>query len=115
MMISNPQLKFFRYDPYSKKMTSEYYDTVAMHAQRKRAIEARKRAKNFGVILGTLGRQGSPAIMQRLLKALRKDGRNFFVLLLSEVTPAKLQRIEEGCRVEVWVHAPAGGMPATEH
>ncbi len=35
-----------------------------MHAMRQAAIAAARDARRFGLILGTLGRQGSPHIMQ---------------------------------------------------
>ena len=54
----------FRYDPYSKVLSREHYDIEKMHANRKAAIETAKDAQLFGIILGTLGRQGSPKIMQ---------------------------------------------------
>lgn len=48
-------------------------------------------AKSFGVILGTLGRQGNPHILRHLTSVLRKKGKQHFVLLLSEVFPAKVR------------------------
>lgn len=101
-MIANPEMNFFRYDPYSKKITRESYATSAMHEARKSAIATARKATNFGVVLGTLGRQGSPAIMKRLISALRESGREFFVLLLSEMSPAKLKRFELS-GVQAWV------------
>jgi 2-(3-amino-3-carboxypropyl)histidine synthase len=71
-MIANPSVPAFRYDPYSKKLTRERYDHREMHAVRDDAVQtARKSIAAFtraeatsevplwGVILGTLGRQGS--------------------------------------------------------
>lgn len=63
MMIQNPHLEAFRYDPYAKKFTQEYYEHDEMHAARTQAIEQASTAKNFGLILGTLGRQGSTKVM----------------------------------------------------
>ena len=58
-MIANPTIKAFKYDPYSKKLTSENYDFNLMCSIRAEAINTAKRADTFGLILGTLGRQGS--------------------------------------------------------
>ena len=55
------------------------------------AIERARGAKCFGVILGTLGRQGNPHILEHLTAALRRKGKLYFVLLLSEVFPAKVR------------------------
>ena len=53
-----------RYDPYSKQFTREYYDTELMHTNRQRAIQTASAARRFGLILGTLGRQGSPKVLE---------------------------------------------------
>lgn len=70
-MIANPSVPAFRYDPYSKKFTRERYDHREMRQIRHKAVEdARKSIPSektpvddntplWGVILGTLGRQGS--------------------------------------------------------
>ena len=42
----------------------EYYDIEKMHANRRSAIATAADAQMFGIILGTLGRQGSPKILQ---------------------------------------------------
>lgn len=54
----------YRYDPYSKVFTREYYDHDAMRALRKEAIEKARLAQKWGLILGTLGRQGSPKVLE---------------------------------------------------
>ena len=58
------KIVYCRYDPYSKLFSREYYDTEKMHQIRQDAIAKAAGAKKFGLILGTLGRQGSPKIMQ---------------------------------------------------
>lgn len=76
-MIANPSVPAFRYDPYSKKFTREHYDHREMQTVRDNAVQsARKsivvqthKARDiqedddatplWGVILGTLGRQGN--------------------------------------------------------
>lgn len=90
IMIANPTVPAFRYDPYSKKLTRERYDHTQMRCIRDQAVqEARKSIEAFsmdssmaarkrdipetsgpsplwGVILGTLGRQGSVKQLQVL-------------------------------------------------
>lgn len=71
-MIANPDVPAFRYDPYSKKLTRERYDHAEMQSVRDQAIQtARKSILSesnstgdgsrplWGVVLGTLGRQGN--------------------------------------------------------
>ncbi|CAM9778797.1 unnamed protein product [Ectocarpus sp. 12 AP-2014] len=99
-MIHNPGMQHFRYNPYTKVLTREEYDTPKMHDIRKQAIEVARGAKSFGVILGTLGRQGNPHILEHLMSVLRARGKQFFVLLLSEIFPAKLAAFAD---VEAWI------------
>lgn len=101
-MIANPQLPAFRYDPYAKRLTTEKYSTAEMHAYRKAAIEKASKACSFGIILGTLGRQGSSKILHRLMTSITEAQKCFFVVLLSELTPQKLSRMEQS-GVEAWV------------
>lgn len=101
-MIANPQLKAYRYDPYGKKMTVESYGHEDMLRMRHQAVCVAKEANNFGVILGTLGRQGSPKILERVTKALEETGKSYVVVLLSEISPQKISRLEES-GVQAWV------------
>ena len=94
-MIANPTVPAFRYDPYSKKLTRERYDHEEMRMVRDQAVQdARKSVEAFsrdssvdvprndlsdktdpplwGVILGTLGRQGSFKQLQ-----VYKEGSSF--------------------------------------
>ena len=94
-MIANPHAQAFKYDPYDKKFTEEFYDHEAMRKNRKIAIEKAKRAKRFGIILGTLGRQGSPKVLQYLQKRLKMHGRDSTLILLSEIFPSKLELFKD--------------------
>ncbi|KAF8204935.1 putative diphthamide synthesis protein-domain-containing protein [Pholiota molesta] len=98
----------FRYDPYSKKLTRERYNHQEMQAVRDDAVQAaRKSIKGFtdiapstpedssplwGVILGTLGRQGNLKQMQAVTHQLEasKSPIPYLQILLSELSPAKL-------------------------
>lgn len=101
-MIANPTLRALRYDPYSKTLTDERYETEKMKSIRHDAIYKAidPSAKMFGVILGTLGRQGNPAILGHVRSILKKHGKKSFVLLLSEIFPKKLEMFKH---VDVWV------------
>jgi diphthamide biosynthesis enzyme Dph1/Dph2-like protein len=70
MMIANPSLPAYRYDPYARVITREEYDQVGMRAVRRRAVEAAKGAKVFGVVMGTLGRQGACMALPPNMQAL---------------------------------------------
>ncbi|KAI0776116.1 Diphthamide synthesis [Trametes elegans] len=111
IMIANPDVPAFRYDPYSKKLTRERYDHVEMRTVRDDAVQTARRSLAaqqsptqgaataepapplWGVVLGTLGRQGSfkqlRAITQQLARA-RSGPVAHMPILLSELSPAKL-------------------------
>ena len=99
-MIQNPKLSAFRYDPYSKVLTAEGYDIDRMKSVRLDAITRAKGATTFGLVLGTLGRQGNPPIFERLRKILSSRGKRVIPFLMSELNPSKLALIDV---VEVWV------------
>jgi len=93
MMIANPDTPAYRYDPYARTFTLESYDHVGMRAARRAAIEAARSARSFGVVLGTLGRQGNPDILAHVQMRLREAGLPCTVVLLSEISPAKLRAL----------------------
>ena len=101
-LISNPHIPLFlRYCPYNKVLTKEEYQHEHMKSIRQEAIQAASSAKVFGLLLGTLGRQGNPAIISKLQDLLKRHGRRSFVVLVSEITPAKLTMF--GKTVDAWV------------
>lgn len=57
---------YFRYDPYEKKFTQELYDHERMKSNRESAVRNAGKEGRFGLILGTLGRQGSTKVMSNL-------------------------------------------------
>ena len=67
---------------------------------RKGQIEIAKDGKLFGIILGTLGRQGNTAILEQIEQLFKRNGRKYFVMYLSEILPDKLARFK---RVDAWV------------
>ncbi|OAX39749.1 Diphthamide synthesis [Rhizopogon vinicolor AM-OR11-026] len=111
IMIANPSVPAFRYDPYSKKITRELYNHEEMRTIRDDAVQkARKSIATFstsdskgtvtptdenpiwGIILGTLGRQGSFKQMQAITHQLSTSTTAipYIPILLSELSPAKL-------------------------
>ncbi|TGZ84194.1 diphthamide biosynthesis protein 1 [Ascodesmis nigricans] len=99
-MIQNPLLPAYRYDPYSRKFTREEYDHTSLHSLRRSAISVAKKARKWGLILGTLGRQGNPHTLTAIEKVLTDQGIPYVVLLMSEIFPGKLKALED---VECWV------------
>lgn len=122
ILIASPELRSstYRYDPYSRKMTHETYDHKDMHTLRTAAIDTARGSltqslpdKNdiispsdqaplaWGLILGTLGRQGNPHTLSLIKAHLDMRRVPYITVLLSEVTPAKLALMTS--RVSVWV------------
>ncbi|KDQ64660.1 hypothetical protein JAAARDRAFT_52608 [Jaapia argillacea MUCL 33604] len=105
IMIANPTVPAFRYDPYSKKLTREYYDHREMRSIRSDAVTTARRSITslssslhgeadpmWGVVLGTLGRQGSFKQLQAITHQLNSSRTPipYIPILLSELSPAKL-------------------------
>ncbi|XP_065178938.1 2-(3-amino-3-carboxypropyl)histidine synthase subunit 1-like [Sycon ciliatum] len=99
-MIANPNLPAYRYDPYSKVFSREHYDTPVMHSMRSQAISRAASSRCVGLILGTLGRQGSCKILDSLRQRITDSGRQCVTVLLSEIFPAKLALFDN---VDAWV------------
>lgn len=100
-MIANPGIKTFRYDPYLSKLFLEEYDHDGMKDDRRRAIERARNAKNWGIVLGTLGRQGNPRVLERLEGKMKDRGLDHIVVLVSELSPKKIELFGDG--VDAWV------------
>ncbi|KAL2180076.1 putative diphthamide synthesis protein-domain-containing protein [Thermothelomyces heterothallicus CBS 202.75] len=100
IMIHNPDIPAYRYDPYSRKLTHETYGHEEMQDIRRDAIRTAKTAKKWGLILGSLGRQGNPHTMALIENKLKQMGIPFVNLLLSEIFPGKLAMMSD---VECWV------------
>ena len=90
VMIQNPFLSFYQYNPFNHYLTYEKYDNELMLKMRYEQIEKFKKAKYIGVIFGTLGRQGNPVILKRLCKLLDKNNKKYIIIILNEVTEQKI-------------------------
>jgi diphthamide biosynthesis enzyme Dph1/Dph2-like protein len=85
IMIANPTVPAFRYDPYSKKFTRETYEHKEMRSVRGDAVRAGKKnlmekgPGSWAVLLGTLGRQGSLSVLRVSLFG-RWDGKRILMV-----------------------------------
>ena len=70
-MIKNPKLQFYQYNPYSMKLTEEAYEHEAMHEVRFSEIKRAREAKMWGIVFGTLGRQGNQGLLKEIEGLLR--------------------------------------------
>ncbi|GAA5932352.1 hypothetical protein JCM3775_001200 [Rhodotorula graminis] len=124
IMIQNPLVPAFRYDPYTKRLTRELYDHAEMREVRGQAVarardslvENRGRAEedkeSWAVVLGTLGRQGNLRVLKSVTRHLdappatsstmlstttpssTSSSTPFIPILLSELSPAKLSLLQ---------------------
>ncbi|RYR72842.1 hypothetical protein Ahy_A02g007061 [Arachis hypogaea] len=102
IMIANLGIKAFRYDPYIGMLFLKEYDHVGMKESKKCAIlRAREEARNWGVILGTLGRQGNLKILERLEKNMKEKGFFYTIFLMSEISHPKIALFEDS--VDAWI------------
>jgi 2-(3-amino-3-carboxypropyl)histidine synthase len=99
-MIHNPKLPAYRYDPYSRKLTRESYDHKELYQLRRDAINTSQKAKKWGLILGTLGRQGNPNTLRKIEELCKSKGIDVIHLALSEIFPGKLAMMDD---VGAWV------------
>ena len=93
-----------RYDPYAKVLTRETYAHEKMKALRRDSVRRAAKAKRWGLVLGTLGRQGNPDVLRHVQSLLRGMQLPYVTVLLSEVFPAKLAAFPD---VEAWVQVRA--------
>ncbi|GKV23874.1 hypothetical protein SLEP1_g33557 [Rubroshorea leprosula] len=100
-MIANPGIRAFRYDPYLGKLFLEEYDHRGMRENRRTAIEMAKRATSWGIVLGTLGRQGNPKVLERLEGKMMEKGFDYTVILMSEISPTRVKLFEDS--VDAWI------------
>jgi Putative diphthamide synthesis protein len=89
-----------RYDPYGRVLTKEEYDQQGMRDVRRAAIEKAQQCTAWGLVLGTLGRQGNPALLKKIQRLLEEKRLKYTLVLLSEVTPDKLAMMPD---IEAWV------------
>ncbi|KAL3071288.1 hypothetical protein niasHS_015385 [Heterodera schachtii] len=99
-MIQNPSVPAYQYNPYSREFTRERYGTELMLANRRAAVAVARDAQCFGLILGTLGRQGNAKIFNYLEQKLKEAGKRVIGVLLSEIFSDKLALFAS---VQCWV------------
>ncbi|KAF2668168.1 hypothetical protein BT63DRAFT_388200 [Microthyrium microscopicum] len=99
-MIHNPKLPAYRYDPYSRKLTRESYDHEELYTLRRQAVLKAQKATKWGLILGTLGRQGNPNTLRRIEQLCKAKNIEVFHIAMSEIFPGKLAMMSD---VGAWV------------
>ncbi|XP_032527844.2 2-(3-amino-3-carboxypropyl)histidine synthase subunit 1 [Danaus plexippus] len=101
IMIANPTVPAYKYDPYDKKFTLETYEHELMQTNRRNQIKTAENAASFGLILGTLGRQGSTKVLANLEKQIQNADKSYVKILLSEIFPSKLALFDLDAYVQI--------------
>lgn len=105
IMIANPSVNAYKYNPYNKEITQEFYEFDKMVSLRTEAVNQSKRvcleSGVFGLILGTLGRQGNPKVLDNLVNDIKKRTKcQTIKVLLPEIKAEVLSLFKE---VDAWV------------
>lgn len=113
IMIANPGIPAFRYDPYTKRLQRELYDHASMRRLRHAAIQDAQRSLAapsgaWGLVLGTLGRQGSTRVLDYLGDSMAAHAAStpYVPILLSELSPQKARLFGEHLSVLVQTSCP---------
>eukprot|EP01029_Cantina_marsupialis_P029626 TRINITY_DN781927_c0_g1_i1.p1 TRINITY_DN781927_c0_g1~~TRINITY_DN781927_c0_g1_i1.p1 ORF type:complete len:394 (-),score=100.17 TRINITY_DN781927_c0_g1_i1:219-1400(-) len=99
-LIANPTIPAYKYNPYLKKITTEEYGHGTMKKMRQEVISKASTAKHIGIVLGTLGRQGSKSILTKIEKLLKAYERKYTTVLMAELSPKLLSAFTD---VDAWV------------
>lgn len=91
-MIRNPTLSFYKYCPYDRKLTREFYSYSEMVAVRREEVKKALKGKNFGIILGTLGKQGNRKILENVYKYLKGGNYKIYKIVVDEINEEILNR-----------------------
>ncbi|KAK2196623.1 bifunctional Diphthamide synthesis DHP1-DPH2 [Babesia duncani] len=100
-LIQNPGILLYRFDPFMKTLTHELYDIDTLHSNRSIAIHEAKKADSVCLVLSTLGRQGNVNILKNINDALTSKHIRHYTLLLSEITPQKLDNLTAGAFIQI--------------
>ncbi|ORD99955.1 DPH1 [Hepatospora eriocheir] len=88
-MIRNPQKEFYKYSPYDRKLTKEFYDFDKMINLRNEASTVLKKLKyeniTFGVILSNLGKQANQYLFERVVKKLKSFNIKVYKIVCGEI------------------------------
>ena len=99
VMINNPSLEFYRYDPFTQAITHEHYEFEKMKFIRQKAMSIAKKATKWGIIQGTLGRQGNPHVVNALRSKCNENGIETELFMMSEINLEKLKN----CNIDAFI------------
>ena len=107
LMIANPDLPAYKYNPYNKEMTREYYSYGDMLSQRTLAVEKVQQVlrnnEPIGIVLGTLGRQGNFKVLETLKRMIESISSSPIVtFMFAEINPKLLHELGRNT-INAWI------------
>lgn len=99
VMIQNPKRKYFRYCPSSGLLVREFHDHEQFLEMRESKKQAARKASEYLVVFGTLGRQGCPLLLSRIEHTLGQRGAAYTVAYASEIDEDLLGSLAPGTAV----------------
>ncbi|KAJ1465323.1 putative diphthamide synthesis protein-domain-containing protein [Baffinella frigidus] len=103
IVISNFNGRFLQFNPYSKALSLVGYKYFQIFNEREKNINySVKNIKNFGFIIGSLGRQGGDKICKRLSELGKRTKLNFITATLGEINSDKIETIGRQS-IDAWV------------
>jgi len=103
IVISNFNGRFLQFNPYSKALSLVGYKYFQIFNEREKIINfSVKNIKNFGFIIGSLGRQGGDKICKRLGELGKRAKLNFIVATLGEINSDKIEILGKQF-IDVWI------------
>lgn len=85
LMIQNPNKVYYKYCPASKALSIEKHDYKRFLEIREKIKKRTEETEEYLIIFGTLGRQGSIGILNRIVEKMKKDKKTYYIVYLSEI------------------------------
>ncbi|KAL0244495.1 hypothetical protein GEMRC1_008579 [Eukaryota sp. GEM-RC1] len=109
LAMHNPDLTILKFDPISRKLTQEYQDVDLLLQQRHQMLVnlSRKETLKIGLVLSSLGRQGSETVCKRLEQlAKRHDNISVVVLNVRDISTEFIESFRSFVDLYVVVGCP---------
>lgn len=90
-MIANPNLLAYRYDPYSKVFSEEFYDHETMKANRKAAIETAQKSEKWESYLVLWANKEKSKHPLPSKKNVKKQGKESYNCLLTRNISSEIE------------------------
>ncbi|KAH9387415.1 2-(3-amino-3-carboxypropyl)histidine synthase [Nematocida major] len=101
LMIQNPNKAYYKYCPFSKRLTIEKHDYRKFIGIRRDVKKKAAETSAYLIVFGTLGRQGSMGILHKIEEDLIKKGRTYYVVFISEIDEVFVEALQDITIIEI--------------